>query len=127
MIENLSYQTTSKALSWTPKSNTNMEVEIEEIKFSFSVNWKLELNTGWSLSNGWLNVKSTDFDFTIYSHDFPDLISQIRDFLYNEHFSKFKPSDQEVIDKVENITKKISIQSHRDKKLSNLLDSYDKR
>jgi hypothetical protein len=120
MIENLTEQTINSRISWLPVSDTKMEINIEDIKFEFLVVWKLELDTGWTMSNGWINMKSKDLDFTIYSHNFPDQINQIKDYLCKIHFNQHKPSDQKTINQIDNISKKLSIQEYRDKKLSNL-------
>jgi hypothetical protein len=120
MIENLSEQTINGRIHWIPVDNTKMEVNIEDVKFEFLVVWKLELDTGWTMSNGWINMKSKDLDFTIYSHNFPDQINPIKDYLCKIHFNQQKPSDQKIINQIDNISKKLSIQEYRDKKLSNL-------
>ena len=120
MVENLSEQTISGRLSWVPVSDTKMEIDIEDIKFEFQVVWKLELDTGWTMSNGWINLKSKDLDFTLYSHNFPEQINQIKEYLCKIHFDLHKPSDQKIINQIDNISKKLSIQEYRDKKLSNL-------
>jgi hypothetical protein len=120
MIENLTEQTINSRISWLPVSDTKMEINIEDIKFEFLVVWKLELDTGWTMSNGWINMKSKDLDFTIYSHNFPDQINQIKEYLCKTHFDLHKPSDQKIINQIDNISKKLSIQEYRDKKLSNL-------
>jgi hypothetical protein len=120
MIENLTEQTINSRISWLPVSDTKMEIDIEDIKFEFLVNWRLEIDTGWTMSNGWINMKSKDLDFTIYSHNFPDQINQIKDYLCKIHFNQHKPSDQKIINQIDNISKTLSIQEYRDKKLSNL-------
>ena len=122
MIENLTEQTINSRISWLPVSDTKMEIDIEDIKFEFLVVWKLELDSGWTMSNGWINMKSKDLDFTIYSHNFPDQISQIKDYLCKIHFDQHKPSDQKIIDQIDNISKTLSIQEYRDKKISNIFD-----
>ena len=62
MIENLTEQTINSRISWLPVSDTKMEINIEDIKFEFLVVWKLELDTGWTMSNGWINMKSKDLE-----------------------------------------------------------------
>ena len=120
MIENLTEQTISGRISWVPVSDTKMEIDIDDVKFEFIVTWKLELDTGWTMSNGWINLKSKDLDFILYSHNFPEQINQIKEYLCKIHFDLHKPSDQKAIDQIDNISKKLSIQEYRDKKLSNL-------
>jgi len=120
MIQNLVDQTISERISWIPISDKRMEINIDDFKFEFIVNWKLELNTGWTMSNGFIDIKSKDLNFTIYSHDFPEQFGQIKDYLCKIHFYKHKPSDQKVINQIDNISKKLSIKEYRDKKLSNL-------
>jgi hypothetical protein len=122
MLENLSEQTINGRISWIPISNTKMEIDIEDIKFEFLVNWRLEIDTGWTMSNGWINLKSKDLDFILYSHNFPEQINQIKDYLCKIHFNQHKPSDQKVIDQIDNISKTLSIQEYRDKKISNIFD-----
>jgi hypothetical protein len=122
MLENLSEQTINGRISWIPISNTKMEIDIEDIKFEFLVNWRLEIDTGWTMSNGWINLKSKDLDFILYSHNFPEQINQIKDYLCKIHFDQHKPSDQKVIDQIDNISKTLSIQEYRDKKISNIFD-----
>ena len=122
MIENLTEQTINSRISWLPVSDTKMEIDIEDIKFEFQVVWKLELDTGWTMSNGWINMKSKDLDFILYSHNFPEQITQIKEYLCKIHFDQHKPSDQKVIDQIDNISKKLSIQEYRDKKISNIFD-----
>ena len=122
MIENLTEQTINSRISWLPVSDTKMEIDIEDIKFEFLVVWKLELDTGWTMSNGWINMKSKDLDFNIYSHNFPEQINQIKDYLCKIHFDQHKPSDQKIIDQIDNISKTLSIQEYRDKKISNIFD-----
>jgi hypothetical protein len=122
MMETITEQTLNRRVVWQPSSNISMYVEIEDVRFTFTITWKLELKTGYSLSNGWISIKSNDFEFTIYSHDFPQHISKIREFLYSEYFHQYKPSEQDAIDKVENITKKISITEYRDKKINGILE-----
>ena len=122
MIENLTEQTINSRISWLPVSDTKMEIDIEDIKFEFLVVWKLELDSGWTMSNGWINMKSKDLNFNIYSHNFPEQINQIQDYLCKIHFDQHKPSDQKIIDQIDNISKKLSIQEYRDKKLSNIFD-----
>jgi len=122
MIENLSDQTINGRISWVPVNDTKMEIDIDDVKFEFIVNWKLEIDSGWTMSNGWINMKSKSksLDFTIYSHNFPDQINKIKDYLCKIHFDQHKPSDQKFINQIDNISKKLSIQDYRDKKLSNL-------
>ena len=122
MLENLADQTINGRISWIPISNTKMEIDIEDIKFEFLVNWRLEIDTGWTMSTGWINMKSKDLDFILYSHNFPEQITQIKDYLCKIHFDQHKPSDQKVIDQIDNISKKLSIQEYRDKKISNIFD-----
>jgi hypothetical protein len=122
MIENLTEQTINSRISWLPVSDTKMEINIEDIKFEFLVNWRLEIDTGWTMSNGWINMKSKDLDFNIYSHNFPEQINQIKDYLCKIHFDQHKPSDQKIIDQIDNISKTLSIQEYRDKKISNIFD-----
>ena len=122
MIENLTEQTINSRISWLPVSDTKMEIDIEDIKFEFQVVWKLELDTGWTMSNGWINMKSKDLDFILYSHNFPEQITQIKEYLCKIHFDQHKPSDQKVIDQIDNISKTLSIQEYRDKKISNIFD-----
>jgi hypothetical protein len=122
MLENLADQTINGRISWIPISNTKMEIDIEDIKFEFLVNWRLEIDTGWTMSNGWINLKSKDLDFILYSHNFPEQINQIKDYLCKIHFDQHKPSDQKVIDQIDNISKTLSIQEYRDKKISNIFD-----
>ena len=122
MLENLSEQTINGRISWIPISNTKMEIDIEDIKFEFLVNWRLEIDTGWTMSNGWINLKSKDLDFILYSHNFPEQINQIKDYLCKIHFDQHKPSDQEIIYQIDNISKTLSIQEYRDKKISNIFD-----
>ena len=122
MLENLADQTINGRISWIPISNTKMEIDIEDIKFEFLVNWRLEIDTGWTMSTGWINMKSKDLDFILYSHNFPEQITQIKEYLCKIHFDQHKPSDQKVIDQIDNISKKLSIQEYRDKKISNIFD-----
>jgi hypothetical protein len=74
------------------------------------------------MSNGWINLKAKDLDFTIHSHNFPDQINQIKEYLCKIHFDQHKPSDQKIINQIDNISKKLSIQEYRDKKISNIFD-----
>ena len=122
MLENLADQTINGRISWIPISNTKMEIDIEDIKFEFLVNWRLEIDTGWTMSTGWINMKSKDLDFILYSHNFPEQITQIKEYLCKIHFDQHKPSDQKVIDQIDNISKTLSIQEYRDKKISNIFD-----
>ena len=122
MLENLADQTINGRISWIPISNTKMEIDIEDIKFEFLVNWRLEIDTGWTMSLGWINMKSKDLDFILYSHNFPEQIIQIKEYLCKIHFDQHKPSDQKVIDQIDNISKTLSIQEYRDKKISNIFD-----
>ena len=122
MIENLTEQTINSRISWLPVSDTKMEIDIEDIKFEFLVVWKLEIDTGWTMSPGWINMKSKDLDFVLYSHNFPEQINQIKEYLCKIHFDQHKPSDQKVIDQIDNISKTLSIQEYRDKKISNIFD-----
>ena len=122
MLENLADQTINGRISWIPISNTKMEIDIEDIKFEFLVNWRLEIDTGWTMSPGWINMKSKDLDFILYSHNFPEQITQIKEYLCKIHFDQHKPSDQKVIDQIDNISKTLSIQEYRDKKISNIFD-----
>ena len=122
MLENLADQTINDRISWIPISNTKMEIDIEDIKFEFLVNWRLEIDTGWTMSLGWINMKSKDLDFILYSHNFPEQITQIKEYLCKIHFDQHKPSDQKVIDQIDNISKTLSIQEYRDKKISNIFD-----
>ena len=122
MVKNLSEQTISGRISWVPVSDTKMEINIDDVKFEFIVTWKLELDTGWTMGNGWINLKSKDLDFVLYSHNFPEQISQIKDYLCKIHFDQHRPSDQKIIDQIDNISKTLSIQEYRDKKISNIFD-----
>ena len=120
MIENLSEQTINGRVNWIPVSDTKMTVQVEDTQFDFNIVWKLEIDTGWTMSNCWINLKSKDLDLTIYEHNFKEPMSEIKNYLCDIHFDKLKPSDQKVIDKIDNISKKLSIQEYRDKKISNL-------
>jgi hypothetical protein len=120
MIENLSEQTTNNRLNWIPKNDTTMVTEIEDTKFDFHINWELKIDSGWTMSNCWINMKSADLELTIYEHNFKESMTAMKNHLCEFHFNNRKPSDQKVIDKIENISKKLSIQEYRDKKISNL-------
>ena len=122
LIETLVEQTLSDRINWITKNSNSVTTEFEDIQIDFTVTWKLELKNGWTMSNGWLTIKSTDFDFTVYSHDFPDLISRMRTYLCDLFFSKNKPSEQDAIDKVNKITKKISLEEYRDNKINDILE-----
>ena len=122
MVKNLSEQTISGRISWVPVSDTKMEINIDDVKFEFIVTWKLELDTGWTMGNGWINLKSKDLDFILYSHNFPEQLKQMKEYLCKIHFDQHKPSDQKVIDQIDNISKTLSIQEYRDKKISNIFD-----
>ena len=122
MVKNLSEQTISGRISWVPVSDTKMEINIDDVKFEFIVTWKLELDTGWTMGNGWINLKSKDLDFILYSHNFPEQLKQMKEYLCKIHFDLHKPSDQKVIDQIDNISKTLSIQEYRDKKISNIFD-----
>ncbi len=123
MIKNLSEQTINGRLSWVPVSDTKMEVDIDDIKFEFFVTWKLELSIGWVMCNGWINLKSKDLNFILYSHNHPEEIKAMRDYLANIYFNKYKPSDQDAVDRIDDISKKISLENYRDNKIKNILDN----
>ena len=127
MIENLTEQTISGRISWIPVNNTKMEIDIDDVKFEFIIVWKLELDSGWTMSNGWINLKSKDLDFTIHSHNFPEHINQITEYLCKIHFDQHKPSDQKIINQIDNISKKLSIQEYRDKKISSIFSDKGQR
>jgi len=122
MVKNLSEQTISGRITWVPVSDTKMEINIDDVKFEFIVTWKLELDTGWTMGNGWINLKSKDLDFILYSHNFPEQLKQMKEYLCKIHFDLHKPSDQKVIDQIDNISKTLSIQEYRDKKISHIFD-----
>ena len=120
MIENLSEQTINSRINWIPADNSKMIIEIEDIKFEFHIAWELKIDTGWTMSNCWINLKSKDLNLTIYEHNFKEPIGEMKKYLCEIHFNQSKPSDQKVIDKIDNISRKLSIQEYRDKKISNL-------
>lgn len=122
LVESISKETTSGRIQWVPHSEYKMVLDIENMHFEFLVTWKLDIDKGWIMNSGWMNVKLDKVDFTIHSHNFPDSMSQLTDFLYKQYFFKFKPSEQPIIDQMDNITKKISLTEYRDKKISNLFD-----
>lgn len=122
MIENLSEQTINGRVIWKPVNNVCMSIVIDDVKFEFYVTWKLEIDTGWTLSKGWIILSSKDLNLTIYEHNFIDPMMSIREYLCNFYFNSLKPSDQKSIDKIDNISKKLSIQEYRDKKISNIFE-----
>jgi hypothetical protein len=102
-----------------------LEVKVDDFLFSFHSSWKLDLDTTYTLSKSWIVIKSDDreIDFTVYSFNFPELIQPLEDFLYEEHYSKNKPCEKKLVSKILDVTKKISIEEYRDKKLNGILDS----
>lgn len=127
LLDNLVKSTLNGNVTWTEPitgSPNRLEVIIDKITFSFSISWKLELDSGWTMSKGWIQIKdeSSDFDFTVYSFNFPELISKLQDHLCELHFNKFRPSNQDVIQKVDNISRKISVEEHRDNKIKKILN-----
>lgn len=122
LLENLVEQTIQLRTIWNPISDRTLQVEIDDVKFEFSVTWKLELNTGYTMSNGFLTLRSSDFDLTIYTTDYPDIMGKLKEFFYNSYFYSKKPSDKNLLDKIDNITKKLSIEEYRDKKIDSILD-----
>jgi hypothetical protein len=122
LVESITQETISGRIQWQPHSEHRMIVDIEDMKFEFLVTWKLDIDKGWIMNSGWMNVKSDKVDFTIHSHNFPEPMKQLTDCLYKKYFYKFKPSDQPIIDQFDRVTKKLSLTEYRDKKLSNLFD-----
>lgn len=120
LVYSITEETINGRISWLPKSDTRMQIDIEDMHFEFLITWKLEIDKGWVMNSGWMNVKSDKVDFTVHSHNFPEPMKQLTDYLYKEYFFMYKPSDQPIIDQIENVTKKLSIVEYRDKKLSNL-------
>ena len=121
LLENLVEQTIQLRTIWNPISDRTLQVEIDGVKFEFSVTWKLELNTGYTMSNGFLTLSSSDFDLTIYTTDYPDIMGKLKEFFYNSYFYLKMPSDKNLLDKIDNITKKLSIEEYRDKKIDSIL------
>ena len=127
LLENLVSSTLTKKIQWQVSkfSIDLLEVKVDDFLFSFHSSWKLELDTTYTLSKSWIVIKSDDreIDFTVYSFNFPELMQQLEDFLYEEHYSKNKPCEKKLVSKILDVTKKISIEEYRDKKLNGILDS----
>ncbi len=127
LLENLVNSTLTEKIKWqvSQYSNSMLEVKVDDFLFSFHSSWKLELDTAYTLSKSWISIKSNDssIDFTVYSFNFPEIMQQLEDFLYEEHYSKNKPCEKKLVSKILDITKKISIEEYRDKKLDRILDS----
>ena len=52
LLENLVKSTLNEQITWTLPtngSNNRVEVVVDDVLFSFHVNWKLELETGWTV------------------------------------------------------------------------------
>jgi len=124
LLENLVESTIDGRLVWTPESDQTLSIVIDDFTFKFTAIWKLELVSGYTISNGWISIKSRDLDLTIYKHDCPDLITKLKDFFYKTYFHSKKPSEQKVIDQIDNIAKKLSIQEYRDKKINSILSKF---
>lgn len=122
LLKTILEHTLNERITWTSRGKQDVEAELEGTKFTFTVTWKLELNSGWTMSNGWITIKSQDFDFTVYNHDFPEIMCQLRDHFYKSHFYLYQPSEEEVVEKVANINKKISITEYRDKKIEKIFN-----
>jgi hypothetical protein len=127
LLENLVKSTLNEQITWTLPtngSNNRLEVVVDDVLFSFHVLWKLELETGWTLSKGWISIKDekSNFEFTVYSYNFPELLTQLYDYLCELYFNNLKPSEQPIIDRVSEITKKVSVQEFRDRKIDKILD-----
>lgn len=127
LLENLVNATLNAQITWTlpiSGSNNKVEVVVDDVLFSFHVNWKLELETGWTMSKGWVTIKDnkSDFEFTVYHYNFPELVSKLHDFLCDLHFNNLKPSEQSIIDRVNELTRKVSVQEFRDNKINKILD-----
>ena len=120
LLESITQETISGRIQWLPHSEHKMILDIEDMHFEFLVTWKLDIDKGWIMNSGWMNVKSDKVDFTIHTYNFPETMKQLTDCLYDKYFFKFKPSDQPIIDQMDSVTKKLSITEYRDKKLSNL-------
>lgn len=120
MIENLCEQTLNARVTWNKVNDTKLSIDIDDTKFDFHINWELKIDTGWTMSNCWINMKSKDLEMTIYEHNFKESMSTLKNYLCENYLNDNKPSDQKVIDKIENISKKLSIEEYRDKKISNL-------
>jgi hypothetical protein len=121
LLESLVESTIDGRLVWKPESDQTLTIVIDDVTFKFTAVWKLELNSGYTINNGWMSIKSKDLDLTIYKHDYPDLIPKLKDYFYKTYFHSKKPSEQKVIDQIDNITKKLSIQEYRDKKINSIL------
>jgi hypothetical protein len=127
LIENLVKSTLNEQITWTLPTNgpnNRVEVVVDDVLFSFYVNWKLEIETGWTMSKGWISIKDekSNFELTVYSFNFTELLTQLHEYLCDLYFNNLKPSDQPIIDRVSEITKKISIQEWRNNKINNILD-----
>jgi hypothetical protein len=127
LIENLVKSTLNEQITWTLPTNgpnNRVEVVVDDVLFSFYVNWKLEIETGWTMSKGWISIKDekSNFELTVYSFNFTELLTQLHEYLCDLYFNNLKPSDQPIIDRVIEITKKISIQEWRNNKINNILD-----
>jgi hypothetical protein len=69
LIENLVKSTLNEQITWTlPTNGTNnrVEVVVDDVLFSFYVNWKLEIETGWTMSKGWISIKDEKSNFELF-------------------------------------------------------------
>jgi len=127
LLENLVNSTLTKKIQWQVSkfSIDFLEVKVDDFLFSFHSSWKLELDTAYTLSKSWISIKSNDssIDFTVYSFNFPEIMQQLEDFIYEVLYSKNKTCEKKLVSKILDITKKISIEEYRDKKLDRILDS----
>ena len=127
LIERLVKLTLNGNVTWTQPliaSFNRVETSIDETVFTFYVTWKLELETGWSLQKGWVQIRdeTSNFDFTVFHFNFPELMSKLQDYLCEIHFNKLKPSESDIVDIVDMITKKLSIEELRDRNIGIILD-----
>ena len=125
LLENLSEQTVSGRIFWNLKDKTTAEVVIDTIIFQFHISWKLEL-AGYTMSGGWISIKDEkdpECNFIVHRHEFTEDFDKIKNYLCNKYFNSLKPSEQPIIDKLENISKSLSLESYRDKKISNILNN----
>ena len=51
LVYSITEETISGRIQWLPKSDSKMQITVEDMNFEFLVTWKIDVNNGWDVAN----------------------------------------------------------------------------
>ena len=118
LLTNLLSASQKGQINWEEKS-TSVETTIEGVKIRYTISWQLSLANGYTMTNGYMVLKSTNYDITIYTSDYPEIFRDFKEH-FQSFFEKSKPNEMPIVQEINEISKKISLEEYRQGKIDQI-------